>query len=236
MSITGIGYPDYQDLPNWRGQVFSAGALAVTIASPATVAEYVTNFASVYMRAIITGGTGVKIELNWYTDSTLAVLVLTQDWQLSGAPNELSVFVPAVANYLVAKLTTTNAGTQNVNFTLAPTNVQVPANRYPGPVNANSAVSTPIAANGVLTAPCPRIAEGECWIHVNVAGHATTFTVVVNELDQTNAAFSTLFRFFSAGPPVNAAIRCGPNVVQLSITNTDAAAHNFDYYIGTIGQ
>jgi hypothetical protein len=232
----GIGYPDYQDLPNWRGQVYNASAVPVTIAAPKLIEEYVTNFASVYMRAQMTGGTGVKIELDWYTDSTKSFLVLSQVWQISGGGTELSVIVPAIANFLSCKLSTTNAGTQTVSFTLAPTNVQVPSTRYPGPVFSSSALTTPIAGTGVLSVNVARMAEGEGYLSVNVSGHATSFNVFVQELDQTGTPLSTVFRQESTGQAINNRFKSGSNPLTFNITNEDAAAHNFDYYVQVLGQ
>src|SRR5712691_5421853 len=107
------GYPDDQDYADWRGPLTAAQQFTVTIATPVTISDNITNFGSLLIRCTAPVG-GVSVILQFFTDSTLATQVGSMSWTVSGGALLLSV-VPALGNFYTIQLTTSQAGNQIVN-------------------------------------------------------------------------------------------------------------------------
>lgn len=235
MSQIGSGHPDFQDYVNWRGTLYKVGSFAITTVAPVNVAEYVTNFASLYLNVQLASGTGITITVNYYTDATLANFAGTFTWILASAPVGMQVIIPNLGNYVTVAVTTGQTGTQAGTLSITPTNVAIPSVRYPVTGNYQHGFSVNINASATLTAPFPYVSEGNGQGQVQCGNATAPYTIEIDELNEGANILDNAFRVSGVTGPQTFTWISGPVPNVLKITNTDTVAHSYTYHAAILG-
>lgn len=229
------GFRDYQQYPNWRGSFTSATAVGVTSGSPVTVKLNVTNYASVFLSAACTSGTGITVTVQFYTDSGETV-ALGQFTYVVLNGGELYTFIPCAGSYVTLEFSTGQAGTQDVNYAVQLLNVAPPHPSYPVPTNYEGGYDVSNAAGATFTFTMPQTAEGDGICVVNPRSGGSAMTIEVDELTEGNAVKAPLARSLNPAGPVSLVFRAGTRPVQLSVTNTGTSSHAFDWSVSIAGR
>lgn len=230
------GHQDYQAYAQWRGPVFAAVTPGITIASPYHTEEYVTNFASVYLSAKLTSGTGFTVVMTFYTDATKTVVLRTMTWILCFSTTRLSVIVPALGNYVALDITTAQAGTQQATIQLVPLNIAPAHDTYVETDAEAEGFAVSIPGGGSLTVNIPGLVKGTGYVAVRPANNTDLNSLSVLALSEAGAAQGSLVRVNAQAGPQQFFFQSGTEVVQLTITNANAGAQNFSYHIQVLGQ
>ena len=227
-----IGYPDFQAYPAVRGPVYAAQGFSVTSAAPATKGEYVTSFASVYLSLYLSSGTGVTVSVAFYTDSTLAAKTAT--WQYTVTLDvTLSVVLPVLGNYFVLEISTGQSGTQAGDYSLIPSQLQYPVQRYPTPVVPQSGNVT-IGASGSEQYGFAYVMEGNGYLNVVANDTSGQIWATVRELGENNSPADYLAAGFLPTTDLESLTLtwiAGTAPVVIYLLNTDSgASHQCTYY------
>ena len=222
-----MGHPDFQDPAVWRGPVTFGQAITVTTVSTTVVDTEVTNFASVVITATPPTN-GVTITCAFYTDSTKALLASFQSWTLS-AGARLEVIVPSMANFLEVRVTTAQAGNQNLSLVVLPTNLGVSRIAYPRTGNSTSALNQSIALSSSQAFVLPQVIEGEGYLYANPLDASAKLNLTVRHLAQDGTALSKIAQVTGLAAAQDLEFLTSTNPVDVLVTNTDgAAAHSLE--------
>jgi hypothetical protein len=231
------GHLDFQDYSIWRGPDFlAAAAWPLSAANPAVFQGYVTNFASLAMNVNISNPGGALVTLSWFTDATLAIGVGLRQWIL---PNgfQFSVIVPALANYVVFQVTTTDVAATSDLISVYPTNSQVSGYVYDTQRARIGNILESVAAGASNTHPLGRIAQGDAWVHVKDDTSSTHLTFQIREMAANGVLGSVVWEAAAPVTIADARLVVTDYPLALQITNLDgAAAHTCDYYFAVDGR
>lgn len=230
------GHQDYQAYAQWRGPVFAAVTPGITIASPYHTEEYVTNFASVYLSAKLTSGTGFTVVMTFYTDATKTVVLRTMTWILCFSTTRLSVIVPALGNYVALDITTAQAGTQQATIALVPLNIAPAHDTYVETDAEAEGTAVSIPGSGTLTVNIPGLVKGTGYCLVSPANNTDLNSLTVFSLSESGGSLGRLGRVNAMAGVQQFFFQAPTEVVQLVISNANAAAQNFNYHIQVLGQ
>lgn len=223
-----IGHPDNQDYVNWRGPILYDAALAVTTVSSVSIATYVTNFSSMYLRITQTSGVGMTVTVTYYNDATLGVPAGQFRWILNNN-TELKVLIPNLGNYAQVSIFTGQAGTQGGIAYIELNNLAVPAARYPVTGNASDGSGVSIASGSSFTAVLPFLIEGDGSAFCQCSSATGPFTIQLDAFDESGTSIGQAFRLLQVMGPQLLAFKTGINPVSFKITNNDTVARTFTF-------
>jgi hypothetical protein len=215
---TPIGHPDYQGFAQWRGPVVASGVQSTSIASPYTMAFYLTAYASLWLR--VSGiSASMQVTVNFFTDQSETVLAGSVAWTVIGG-TELDVLIPALANYAQIVVTTVTAGAQTFTIAALPSNVPATHCTYPITGNYVAQIDVTVAASSAQSFVFPFIAEGDGQVMIWPDDNSGKLQVQVDELTisgavQQHAIFTQLptvaatqvFEFMANNSPMEVTIQ-----------------------------
>lgn len=225
-----MGHPDFQDYSNWRGPVLAAGSPIVTTVAQYQVNGYVTNFASLFVSIGTAFNNGGVVDISFYTDTTRAVKTGNFSWQLWDTA--VQVFIPVTGNFAELTITTANAGNQQFNVFVGPSNVSVPRATYTAAFNQIEAVSLSVPASTTSFFQVPQTQTG--LVYVSLMPNDTTgkLNFSLFELDDTGTAQGALIKHPGFTTDAYLSTACGERVLQAQIQNTDGvSAHVLAYRV-----
>lgn len=234
---TPQGYPDWQNYPAWRGEVYSNESASCVTGTPFEVDTYVTNWQSLYF-AVSNCSQACTVACTWWAVPFTAPAVANLFWVLQDTV-EIAAITPVLGNYLQFDVTTAESGTCTFDVTLAPLNMPAPKTVYPLPGNTSAGVDVSIAASGSETFLMPQTMEGLAYLSYRGRDASGELTVTVQDI---NEAGGELTRLYGASLPanedqvlVNLSMQRYP--IQLVVANADAAnAHAIDFRLQGLSQ
>lgn len=226
MSI-GLGYPDYQSYPQWRGPVFAQGLLSITSGDPYDLFEAVTNYASTYIFGQCDTGTGCTLVINFYTDSTKAVSVGQFIYVLAQGPF-VSVIVPNIGNYLEIIVRTSQTGTQGFTLIVAPINVATAVPIYPTPNTGLVVQNQSIGSGSPYSSQLAQVRDGNGWLYFSTAGTYSNFSFAVFEQSEAGTNIGACLSGKGPSGPVGLNFVSGTNPLNISVTSSSATAATCD--------
>lgn len=225
-----IGNPDYQRYSQWRGQFQSGSSVSVTSSKSLTVNQQVTNYASTLLSVTMNSGTGVTVEIHFYTDAAMGTELGA--WTYVLVPNTaLNVILPNIGNYLQFVVATSESGTQDIDWATQLTNLAPARPSYPVPTNYEGNYGFGIGAGKNYTNLLPQVMEGAGRVTVNPHSGGSKMTLIVEELAEDGTVKGILQRSDNPGSPVSLQFLTGRNPVQVVIENNDTAAHDYDFSV-----
>lgn len=235
MTTPTTGHPDFQSYTQWRGPILFKGAYSITSPQSTGSSGFVTNWASLLIRVVLTSGTGVTVTVTYYDDQTLTNKAGTYQWICSFAPVTLSVVVPNLGNWAVVSISTGQAGANAGTAYVAACNLLVPGPRYQVTPNAASGFSVNIIAGATLSTLLPYVAEGNGTVFAQCSVATAPYTVEVDHLNEGANILDEPARVASVTGPQLLNYIASAYPLLLKITNNDAAAHTYTYHAQVLG-
>ena len=231
---TPRGYPDYQNYPQWRGNVISAQTVSIVAGTPQVFAFYVAQFTALQcFIQNVNGNTGLLVQFQWFTDSTQ----VTSQGQYSASMfgvETLCATIPNLGNFCVITISNP-AGTNNgVVIDIQPVNIPVAKPQYQVVNNQILQHNLSIAGLGTVQFVLPYVAEGTGQVLVETANAGISYNVFVEQLDQSGTALGELYIGNAIVVITNANFQSGPQCVRFTVTNNNAAAQTFNLKCGVI--
>jgi hypothetical protein len=223
----GLGYPDYQDYPNWRGQVYAAGSFSIQSASPKTVAEYVTNYASTYIFCQCTALTGVTLTVTFYTDATESIQCGQMVWVI----NEgcfVSTIIPNLGNYISVVVSTAAVMAQTATLIISPTGLATAYPVYPTPNTGLVLTGQTCDSSLPYSDTLAQVRDGTGFIYFNPEAGAANYTIIINEMSEQGAIIGAVFKVNAPTGPFTGNFIAGTNPLQINVTSTSATANKID--------
>lgn len=231
MSQPTVGYPDHQAYAQWRGEPLFGTGFTVTNGAPLIVQNWVTNFESLAINVQFGVGTGVTLTVTFYTDSTLTVPCGFYTWVLSGSGVDLQVIVPCLGDWMFAELSTGQAGSQQGNMTLEPSNIPVDLPAYQQSGNYIAGHNVTINPGVTLVITLPFVVEGLGYFRVEDNTAGKQFDMTCNVLTEGGATLTTIDRQLGqTGGQKLTGLQIPALTTQILIKNDDVAAQTFTYF------
>lgn len=225
-----VGYPDDQAFTNATGPPIADNpAFSLVTGSPFTAAGFITNFQSARVRVVPSGTTiGATCTISYFADATLADLLGTYTWIIAPTGG-LAAIVPTLGPYVQITVSTVSAVANNTAIQLTPMTAPCASVRYLAVGNDAVALNVSIAASGNAVITTPFVAEGPGYWYFNPRDNAAKLNAVMWDLSENGSRVSQLDQVQGAVAATNRPLMGAPRLLQLQVTNTDAAAaHSFD--------
>lgn len=123
MSVPGSGHPDWQAYANWRGTLKTTAAVNYHTGVTAIGTFITTNYASVYVSALGTSGSG-QLVLDWFADDAATMPTETVTFNVTGI-TLFNVLVPASGNSVKVSFNNDLVPDCVFSFSLLPMNIPV---------------------------------------------------------------------------------------------------------------
>lgn len=226
MSIAPTGYPDFQDLPSWRSNNLLAAGFPTLPVGLTTQGPFATfNYASVGVR-VSASLNGITVTLNWWQDQARTLLVAAESWEVN-TNTGLLVIVPVKGAYLDVQLNNRAASSQTAQTYVWGVNLQTPVPRYPTGADVIALNNVSVPASTTNNYWRTFLHSGQAMLYLEALDASAKLSVFVQTQDSQLNTLARLFRVTGLTGILNVAFPCPPQIVFLTVTNTDgAAAHS----------
>ena len=229
-----VGHPDYQDYANWRSTPILAESITVTSTSPVAVGAYITNYSSLHCGLFVNSGVGVTVTVQFWKDDTQTYAVGAQQWVVTEGVG-LNCVTPAMADYVVVTISTSEAGDQVCGTFFEPTNVAATSVLYIQTGNTVSEYDVSIGAGDSLTLLMPQVMEGSGYLAIESTETSSVSNVIVNQLGENGNPNARIAQSNDIGADFSTTFQTSVGPVQIIVENTGAAAFNYYIYCNVLG-
>lgn len=235
MSTPATGYPDYQNLPQWRGTPLASGNKIISSASAFHAEGWVTNWQSLNCVALLNGNPGVTALVTYYPDSAKLIQVAFYSWVIGVTGGRFAVCIPNVANYVSIDITTIEAGNHPTLISFTPVNVPVGKPSYQVNANFVEQLAISIPANSFQSFVLPFVVEGNGYWYVEQITGVTGFNVSIDFLTEAGAVQFKAFDKLALTGAQSGTFESTSQTMQITVSNLDAAARLFNIYCTALG-
>ena len=236
MSTPATGYPDYQNLPQWRGSPLASGNHNITIASPFHAENWVTNWQSLNCVLTLNGNPGVTVVVTYYLDSTKSLQIAIFGWVMGLSGGNLRVALPNLGNYVTIDITTIEAASHSVVIGFTPVNVPVSKPSYQVNNNFVEEFNFSIPANSFQSFVIQDVVEGDGYWFVEQLAGVTGFNVSIDVLNENGTVLCNAAHQSNLTGQHSGTFQSVSQTMQITVSNLDAAARNFNIFCQTLGR
>lgn len=231
------GHPDGQNYAIWRGpDFFVSSGIHIDSTHNATAQGQVTNYASVYLNVDPQMVPGVTATLNWYSDSTLSLIVKTHLWKVP-VGTKLGCIIPASGNFVIMTVTTSSVAGGNVAISMFPTNTPASSLRYLDTGNRVQQFNLSVPLSSTKTDILPFVCAGNGYIYIADRNSTAKLSGRIVTLDENANSVARIVSWNTLTAFQAQQFNTDAQPLRVEVDNTDgAAAHFVDYYVSVDGR
>lgn len=230
------GHPDDQSYANWRGApIFASASTPVSNAAPIIKSATITNFASLRIRASAAGPNGMTVNVQYFTDVSLATPLGGNTWNVPDTMS-LDVIDPALGDFVQVTISTPNVAAFNIALAIIPMNVGNAAPVYPYPINDVSQASVSIAASSTSVFILPFVAAGRGHYEFRDINTSTKLAFFIDQVKQDGTAGIPLVPQQAPVTQVSGDFVIDATPLCVAVTNGDTVAHNAGFFLSVDGR
>lgn len=216
---TPMGFPDWQDYANWRGEILTDGAVSLGANSFTLLGPWVgQNYADIFI--LVDGDSGgATYTLEAARDAAFTSFFTIKRWNIWSTVL-LHAVVPLLTDQVRLRVATPAANGVDATVIAAFTNNGQPRAQY---INFNNRIitgSVTIAGGATNDQILPFIEPGQAVMHFNTAAAAGGLIPRIDELDSSGATVGPIYVNNAATGTVIEQVMLSDHTTRMRVSNT----------------
>lgn len=235
MTAAGTGHPDWQSYANWRGTLATVPATHYHTGSTVIGTFITTNYASVYVSADGTSGSGL-LTLQWYADEAATMPTEQVTFPVDGI-TAFNVLTPASGNAVRVSINNDLAPDVIFAFILLPMNIPVAKTVFHVDPWDTGELNRVVGASGSVTENITQIMGGLAHLYFDPQLGSGKMSFQLFSINEDGAQDLRLCNFTNLTVPSQQLVVLPSRPLQVVIANSDAVnGHSISWALVTTGQ